>query len=188
MKIAICCAMNQNRSMEAHSVLKKKGYSINSYGTNKNIKIPGPSINEPNIYPFSSTYNEIYTDLINKDPDLYKKNGMLYILERNMAIKEKPENFFEAVDQGQNFDIVITCDKRCFWSIYENMKIESPGFWLVNFDIKDTPNDAIFGASDICMFLEMINEGDVEKAIRGYGEMKKCEMLFCYIAKPESGL
>lgn len=180
MRIAVCCAMNQNRSMEAHSILKKKGYNISSYGTNKTIKIPGPSAAEPNVYPFGTTYAEIYSDLLQKDPALYKSNGMLYIMERNMGIKERPENFFDA--KGEEFTCVITCDKRCFWAIYEGTRLSCKAFWLVNFDIKDTPNDAIFGASDICMFLEMIVDSDVERAIEKYGENKKCEMLFCYVA------
>lgn len=98
-----------------------------------------------------------------------------------MSIKEKPENFFEAVNNGDIFDLVITCDKRCFWSIYEAMQVDCSNFWLVNFDVKDTPNDAVYGANNIAMFMEMMVEGNVENAIKDYCEEKKSEMLFCYI-------
>ena len=52
LKVAVVCSSNMNRSMEAHSVLAKKNFSVSSYGTGNQIKIPGKSKHEPNIYPF----------------------------------------------------------------------------------------------------------------------------------------
>ena len=89
--------------MEAHNFLQKKGifflgksnfeykvflgYNIQSYGTGNMIKIPGKSEREPNSYPFGTTYDFIYDDLKTKDQELYTKNGMLHIMERNRRIK-----------------------------------------------------------------------------------------------------
>jgi RNA polymerase II subunit A C-terminal domain phosphatase SSU72 len=84
---AVVCSSNMNRSMEAHSFLHKKGYNIKSYGTGSMIKIPGESAHKPNTYPFGTTYDSIYTDLTTKDKELYTKNGMLHIMERNRRIK-----------------------------------------------------------------------------------------------------
>lgn len=39
------------------------GLDINSYGTGKYFKLPGPSIHEPNVYDFSTPYNAIYGDI-----------------------------------------------------------------------------------------------------------------------------
>lgn len=196
MKVAVVCAMNQNRSMEAHALLFKKGFDVSSYGTNQVIKMPGPSINMPNIYPFSITYKEIYEDLIAKNSELYRSNGLLHILERNMAIKEKPENFFEAIRGGQKFDIVITCEEKCFSAIYDGLRNDEfskiiekrnssinfdNGFWLINFNIKDTPSDAIFGANDIYTFLNLIQNNNVEKALENYSDLKKEDLLFSFI-------
>ena len=51
------------------------------------IKIPGKSEREPNSYPFGTSYDFIYNDLKTKDQELYTKNGMLHIMERNRRIK-----------------------------------------------------------------------------------------------------
>lgn len=71
LKVAVICSSNMNRSMEAHSVLSKRNFTVSSYGTGDKIKIPGKSPREPNVYPFGTTYKEIYKDLINKDKKLY---------------------------------------------------------------------------------------------------------------------
>ena len=49
--------------MEAHARLKKKGFNVRSFGTGDKIKLPGPSANQPNVYDFGTTYEEIHADL-----------------------------------------------------------------------------------------------------------------------------
>ena len=58
--MAVVCSSNMNRSMEAHSVLAKKNFLVSSYGTGNQIKIPGKSKYEPNIYPFGEAIFLIY--------------------------------------------------------------------------------------------------------------------------------
>ena len=41
-------------------------------GTGEKVKIPGKSPWEPNVYPFGTTYEEIYKDLVKKDKKIYK--------------------------------------------------------------------------------------------------------------------
>ena len=65
-RIAVICSSNMNRSMEAHRLLEKKGYNISSYGTGTRVKLPGTSHDNPNVYAFSTPYNEIYEDLYRK--------------------------------------------------------------------------------------------------------------------------
>ena len=101
LKIAVICASNMNRSMEAHSFLRweqdarssvilvsvsqcrfailkmlslcfsKRGFNVMSFGTNDKVKLPGQSIDKPNCYEFGVTYDEIYKDLVAKDHNLY---------------------------------------------------------------------------------------------------------------------
>ena len=50
---------------------RKKGFNVRSFGTGNQVKLPGPSPTSPNIYDFSTTYDEMYKDLLRKDSDLY---------------------------------------------------------------------------------------------------------------------
>lgn len=70
MRFAMVCSSNMNRSMEAHSLLGRAGLDVASYGTGTHVKLPGPSLHEPNVYDFGTPYNVIYDDLRRKDPDL----------------------------------------------------------------------------------------------------------------------
>jgi RNA polymerase II subunit A C-terminal domain phosphatase SSU72 len=65
------CSSNMNRSMEAHLVLARAGLEVASYGTGAHVKLPGPSLHEPNVYDLGTPYGAIYDDLRRKDPDLY---------------------------------------------------------------------------------------------------------------------
>ena len=71
-EIALVCASNQNRSMEAHALLVKNGFQrVSSFGTNARVKLPGPSVDEPIVYEFGVTYEEIRKDLESKDREMF---------------------------------------------------------------------------------------------------------------------
>lgn len=71
LRCAMVCSSNQNRSMEAHALLKRHGFDVSSYGTGAHVKLPGPSLREPNVYDFGTPYKYMYDDLRRKDLDLY---------------------------------------------------------------------------------------------------------------------
>ncbi|AFN83171.1 Ssu72-like protein [Encephalitozoon romaleae SJ-2008] len=188
MKLAVSCAMNQNRSMQTHDLFAKKGIPIKSFGTNPVIKLPGETMDKPNVYSFGQTYQQIYDDLCMKNEDYYRESGILYLLERNMRVKEKPENFFQ---RDEDFDLVITCEERVFTSIFEHYADGSSctkSFFMVNFDIKDTPSDAITGAQEILEFVEDVLSLEenglryaVDDALRRYFERKGTMLLFTVV-------
>ncbi|CAD25444.2 SSU72 PROTEIN HOMOLOG [Encephalitozoon cuniculi GB-M1] len=188
MKLAVTCAMNQNRSMQTHDLLAKKGIPVKSFGTNPVIKLPGETMDKPNVYNFGVTYQQIYDDLCMKNEDHYRESGILYLLERNMGVKERPENFFQ---RSEDFDLVITCEERVFTSIFEYYA-DAPSctqcFFMVNFDIRDTPSDAIAGAQEILEFVEDVLakeeerlEYAVDSALRRYFERKGVMLLFTVV-------
>ncbi|KAK3053016.1 RNA polymerase II subunit A C-terminal domain phosphatase [Extremus antarcticus] len=99
LRFCTVCASNNNRSMEAHLRLTTTpsppgGYPTISFGTGSLVRLPGPSINAPNVYTFNNTsYSSIYNELRGKDERLYRANGILPMLERNKGVKWGPERW-----------------------------------------------------------------------------------------------
>ncbi|XP_062504938.1 RNA polymerase II subunit A C-terminal domain phosphatase SSU72-like [Corticium candelabrum] len=159
LKIAVVCSSNQNRSMEAHKFLSKKGFNVQSFGTNGHVKIPGPSATQPNIYSFDATYEDMFQDLVEKDKILYTQNGMLHMLERNKRIKLKPERF---QDSPTVFNLIVTCEERVYDQVVEDL--ESRGcsacqpVHVVNVEIQDNHDDATLGAFHICDLCQLARE------------------------------
>ncbi|TKA31627.1 RNA polymerase II subunit A C-terminal domain phosphatase ssu72 [Salinomyces thailandicus] len=97
-KLTFCtvCASNNNRSMEAHLRLTTAPtpYPTISFGTGSLVRLPGPSITQPNVYTFNNTsYASMYHELLTKDQRLYRANGILPMLERNKGVKWGPERW-----------------------------------------------------------------------------------------------
>ncbi|MES1905334.1 MAG: RNA polymerase II subunit A C-terminal domain phosphatase [Paramarteilia canceri] len=68
-KVAVVCSSNQNRSCKAQLHLMEMGIDAYSYGVGSIVKIPGKTRDDPNKYPFSTTYDEMYQDLCKKDKE-----------------------------------------------------------------------------------------------------------------------
>ncbi|KAF2858973.1 Ssu72-like protein [Piedraia hortae CBS 480.64] len=95
-KLRFFCASNNNRSMEAHLRLttSPSPYPTISFGTGSLVRLPGPSISQPNVYNFNTTsYASMYDELAAKDLRLYRSNGILPMLERNRGVKWGPERW-----------------------------------------------------------------------------------------------
>lgn len=147
--------------MQAHKVLAEAGYQVNSYGTGSAVRLPGPSIDRPNNYSFGTPYNTIYEELKRQDTRLYTANGLLAMIDRNRHIKEAPERWQDGL---KYFDIVITCEERCFDAVNEDLLGRSSTLatnrmvHVINVDIKDNAEEAAKGGQGILKLVQMMDD------------------------------
>ncbi|KAL5491227.1 hypothetical protein EMCRGX_G016474 [Ephydatia muelleri] len=160
--------------MEAHSILSKKGFSVKSYGTGSAVKLPGSSPNQPNIYPFDTTYEQMYQDLYQKDPHLYTQNGILHMLDRNRRIKPRPEKFQGAKER---FDVIFTVEERIYDTVLEDIASQGQVSYIpvhiINLEIQDNHEEATLGAFQILELCELMRtahdlENEIEEILQEF--------------------
>lgn len=176
--------------MEAHLRLSAAAYPVISFGTGSQVRLPGPRIDQPNVYPFNSTsYSSMHDELQNKDPRLYRANGLLTMLERNLAVKWGPERWQDwnvgkprldhAEDKGSNgveggvVDVVITCEERCWDAVVDDLMNRGGGLnrpvHVINVDIKDNHEEALVGGKAILDLANSLNTAAKVERSQGPG-------------------
>ena len=154
--------------MEAHKQLKDAGYDVKSFGTGSAVRLPGPSIDKPNVYEFGTPYEDIYNDLISQNcRKMYEANGLIHMLDRNRHVKPAPEKWHSNSYAGK-FDLVITCEERCFDSVMDDLMFRMYSrndesdvkqiVHVINVDIKDDNENALLGGKGILKLVTMIHE------------------------------
>uniref|UniRef100_G3U3N1 RNA polymerase II subunit A C-terminal domain phosphatase SSU72 n=1 Tax=Loxodonta africana TaxID=9785 RepID=G3U3N1_LOXAF len=145
LRLAVVCMSNINRSMEVHSILKKKGLCVRSFGTGSRVKLPGP---EPNFF---TTYQQMYDDLLRKDRKYYMQNGMIHILGKSQRIKPQPERL-------NAFNVIVTHEE----TVYDRVVGErTQPVRVINVDVEDTLDlNATLGAFLICELCQLIQYAD----------------------------
>ncbi|RAK80517.1 RNA polymerase II subunit A C-terminal domain phosphatase, partial [Aspergillus fijiensis CBS 313.89] len=185
-KLRFCtvCASNQNRSMEAHlrlSTATPSPFPVISFGTGSLVRLPGPTVTQPNIYHFNTTsYSQMYEELMAKDERLYRYNGLLNMLDRNRNLKWGPERFQDWVPglprvdhvakgdkgargtEGGVVDVIITCEERCWDAVVDDLMAKGSPLnrpvHVFNVDIKDNHEEALVGGKAILELANRLNE------------------------------
>ncbi|BAU02657.1 hypothetical protein LR48_Vigan10g040100 [Vigna angularis] len=185
-RYAMVCSSNQNRSMEAHSLLKKQGFEVSSYGTGAHVKLPGPSVREPNVYEFGTPYKHMYDDLRRKDSELYRRNGILAMLKRNATVKLAPQRWQENAVDGV-FDVVLTFEEKVFDMVIEDLhnrdQVLLKAVLVINLEVKDNHDEAAVGAKhtlDLCQEIEKAEswEESIDEIIAGFENKYRRKLLY----------
>ncbi|KAK3330176.1 RNA polymerase II subunit A [Apodospora peruviana] len=184
LKFCTVCASNQNRSMEGHLRLSEAHFPVISFGTGSLVRLPGPTISQPNVYKFNETsYDSIYRELEAKDPRLYRANGLLTMLGRNRGVKWGPERWQDwqvgmprlkhEKDQGSEgmeggvADIVITCEERCWDAVIDDLLSRGSPLnrpvHVINIDIKDNHEEAAVGGKAMVDLANSLNKVAAEE-------------------------
>ncbi|KAI0096642.1 RNA polymerase II subunit A C-terminal domain phosphatase SSU72 [Nemania sp. FL0031] len=184
LKFCTVCASNQNRSMEAHLRLAQANYPVISFGTGSLVRLPGPTIHQPNVYPFNKvSYDTIYKELDGKDHRLYTANGLLNMIGRNRQVKWGPERWQDwqigipRTEQGKDrghagteggvVDVVFTCEERCWDAVIDDLlnrgsPLNRP-VHVINVDIKDNHEEASIGGQGILELANALNKAAKEE-------------------------
>ncbi|KAL9324402.1 hypothetical protein ACSQ67_009259 [Phaseolus vulgaris] len=172
--------------MEAHSLLKREGFDVSSYGTGAHVKLPGPSLREPNVYEFGTPYKYMYDDLRRKDTDLYRRNGILTMLKRNATVKLAPQRWQENAVDG-SFDVVLTFEEKVFDMVIEDLhnrdQVLLKAVLVINLEVKDNHEEAAVGAKltwDLCKEIEVAEswEESIDEIIAGFENKHRRKLLY----------
>lgn len=171
MSFNICtvCSSNMNRSMEAQRVLTEAGYKVSSYGTGNCVKIPGLTKETPNVFQFGTPYKEILATLQQQESGVpeenrnFAKQGLYDMLERNIGLKECPENWHvQSTDKILENDIVICCDEKCYELLLDDcarrgIKRGTP-LLIFNVDVIDLHTKSLEAGQAILKLVSLLEE------------------------------
>lgn len=170
--------------MEAHLRLSQANYPVISFGTGSLVRLPGPTITQPNVYQFNKTsYDKMYKELESKDGRLYRANGILNMLDRNRGVKWGPERWQDwavgvprlqhSTDKGSEgieggvVDVVFTCEERCWDIVVDDLLNRGSPMnrpvHVINVDIKDNHEEAQTGGEGILDLANSLNAAAAEE-------------------------
>ena len=106
-------------------------------------------------------------------------------MERNKRIKEAPQRWQDAKEM---FDVIITCEERCFGIVCEDLMERGSVYHrpvhVINFDITDSAEEAIVGARSILALAQQLVAAECleEEIERIMGDVQEREAFKCCTA------
>ncbi|WJX69459.1 protein-serine/threonine phosphatase [Trifolium repens] len=125
-------------------------------------------------------------ELRRKDPELYKRNGILPMLKRNAAVKLAPQRWQENAADGI-FDVVITFEEKVFDMVVEDLHnrdhVLLKTVLIINLEVKDNHEEATIGARltlDLCQEIEAVEswEESIDDLIAGFEKQHRRKLLY----------
>lgn len=164
LSFGVVCSSNINRSMEAHVVLGNAGLNVESYGTGTNVRLPGRSAMEPQVFKFGTPYAQMYDAMSGNSEDqaFFTHNGVLQLCRRGAAVKLAPQRWQDTSNTDiANHDVVIAFEERIFDAVVDDLGTREPDqlvpLLIICLDTKDNPHEARLQgriALDLCWTLE----------------------------------
>ncbi|CAH0474816.1 unnamed protein product [Peronospora belbahrii] len=161
---ATVCANNVNRSVAVHEILHAAGLRVCSYGAGRQVIFPGRTSSDLRTFRFLTPYTTMYNALKKENAALFRENGVLEILERDISIKKAPERWQNlSKKQLASINIVICLDHAMFLTVLEDIqkRIQSHDtikqLHLICLDTKDTPEDAMTGGKRVLHLCHKLN-------------------------------
>jgi RNA polymerase II subunit A C-terminal domain phosphatase SSU72 len=192
------CQSNINRSMAAHALLQQEmpDVTVVSSGVGETVKIPGPTADKPNVYPFGdATFASIEADLRARDSELYQRNGLVSLIARNKAVKARPERFREVWAEVPA-QVVFSFEERVYDHVVEWIQLQEshpPALertHIFNLNVSDTKDEADRGAQLCAQFIKLLLategwEDRVPELVTSFTETHGRPMLHCLLVLPD---
>ncbi|KAG1691285.1 hypothetical protein DVH05_027148 [Phytophthora capsici] len=162
---AMICANNVNRSAAAHESLNAAGLRVCSYGAGRQVTFPGRTSSDSRTFKFLTPYSVMHSVLEKEDAALFRGNGVLQILERDMPIKKAPERWQSLSNkQLMGIDVIVCLDYVMFLTVLEDIQtrirlsFKTKQLHIICMDTVDSPEEAVTGGErvlDLCRELNV---------------------------------
>lgn len=136
------------------------------------VKLPGATPSTPNRYKFGTPYADIVSDLAGKDETLYRDNGLLDMMQRNVGVKHAPQRWQDRANGSTPLDVVISFESKVFEIVVADLrKKEAAGgggchpCLVLNLEVRDSTADAANAAPHallLCRLLEECEDWEAE--------------------------
>ncbi|KAF9622165.1 hypothetical protein IFM89_030023 [Coptis chinensis] len=128
----------------------------------------------------------MFDDLRRKDPELYKRNGILPMLKRNSGVKLAPQRWQDNASDG-SFDVVFTFEEKVFDMAIEDLHnrehVLMKTVLVINLEVKDNHEEAAVGARltlDLCQELEATDswEENIDSIVAAFERQHRRKLVY----------